>query len=111
MMSELQAGPELDAAIDRAVFGLQVDPTGPGALGVAGWVGEDGRVFYRPIGAPAYSTSIAAAWLVVEHMLDQPDQERYLTFVNAWGAEGFVAPGYMAARRICRAALKAMGTE
>ena len=67
-MTETQAGPELDAEIARRVFGREVIPcdavsdAGP----LHGHVVQDGAV--RQCNLNPYSTSIAAAWFVVEKM-------------------------------------------
>ena len=60
------------------------------------------------------SRDIGAAWTIVERMLDHGSQRVYLAFVRAWTEQGVVAPGWVAARRICEAALAAVaapGTE
>jgi hypothetical protein len=107
-VTELQAGPEMDAEVARRVFGVNAwtesDFHGPhqdahtdqSEMFPTGWL-------------PRFSDSITAAWLVVEKMLsDRTDQETYLRFVQVWYYDGAAAPGPVAAERICRAALAAL---
>ena len=80
----LSAGWELDRAINTRVFH---------------------RDSYRD---PAYSTDLATAWEIVEHMVAQPEQELLARFAEHWHLAGNIAPRGVTALRICRAALAAL---
>ena len=60
----LSAGRELDRAINNRVFQ---------------------RDSYRD---PAYSTDLATAWEIVDHMVAQPDQELLARFAEHWYQAG-----------------------
>lgn len=68
--TEIKAGPELDAEIARRVFGLDI-------VEMDGWArpryqDDTGQWHSLQGDRHAYSTDIAAAWLVVEKMREQP---------------------------------------
>jgi hypothetical protein len=60
-MSDLPAGRELDALVAEKVMGLEIEKIANGHM----WF-RDGVTLRSPI--PHYSTDIAAAWHVVEHL-------------------------------------------
>lgn len=82
MLDELEAGPELDAEISRVVFHLvECDGWSRVSLGSAGGPvmmntscpHQNGQCYPKAEGWPGsgprrYSTDIAAAWTIVEHM-------------------------------------------
>jgi len=104
----VETGPDLDAAVAQKVFGREFEcrELAPGQRDYGSNVELQGHTYWFSL--PPYSSNIAQAWQVVEKMLDHPDQRVYLAFVNAWGQQGYVAPGPLAAERICRAALEAL---
>lgn len=106
----MKAGRELDALVAEKVMGWQ-DITDehwgvpPGAMGDS-WAASP----FEP--APPYSTDITAAWQIMDYMLEQNDQQLFLRFAHAVRSapEGdLVAHVHTAARRICLAALRAVG--
>ena len=99
-------GRALDMAIAERIMGWSRDDpagTGPEPLFIRP---EGGSRFASEI--PRYSSEIGASWTVVERMLDHGSQSVYLAFARAWTEQGVVAPGWVAARRICDAALAAV---
>jgi len=124
---------QLDALVGRHIFGLDVkfapqgEDGGPVVYtGDRDWLqpgtpyydAEDGRAWELP----RYSSNIAAAWRVVERMAEMaktateanaPAEFRAArAFINWWKAERlWILPAPEAARRICLAALRAMGVE
>ena len=132
---EMEAGPELDAACARAmglcphIWEIYEPPEEYcdecGAM-LSGWVDEDRpekrckicgkRVWglrYSVNEVPDckhYSRDIAAAWELVEAILDQDDQQKWLVFADLlYGHTPILAPEYLAALRICQAFLLASG--
>lgn len=110
----MEAGPELNALVAEKVMGLK-------NVGMRNHVqGED--LFGEDqdgdtVWVPAYSTDIAAAWLVVDKM--RQNGRVYLQGrLNSWtfrcspdGIELFEADAPTAPLAICRAALAAVGVE
>ena len=109
----MDAGREMDVVIHMKVFGhprnvpVMRDPGFLYRQTEAGWVKEF---------APAYSTDIAAAWLVVEKC-EYFNIERENKFVGTWQCDvvidvrGGSASADTAPLAICRAALKAVEAE
>ena len=99
-------GRALDMAIAERIMGWsRDDPSDRRAEPF--YLDPDGRLRLAS-DIPRYSSKIGAAWTVVERMLGHGSQRVYLAFVRAWEAQGIVAPGWVAARRICEAALAAV---
>ena len=119
---KLEAGRELDALVAKKVMGLFVIPTcdgfkGPFIAETPETSGLFGRPkFVEPFLLPGYSTSISAAWEVVEK-LNIPWVWALSNYHNEWEVEltrididhqGVHAHASTAPLAICRAALKAM---
>ena len=71
----MKPGRELDVLVAEKVFGLTLKPLFPDEPRLA-WVtidsyGDDEWVCWEG-NQPEYSTDIAAAWLVVEHLAEEP---------------------------------------
>lgn len=94
--------PELDAKVAEKVFGMTIfrRPHGPAAM--------VNPTTHSAFGIPPYSTKIVDAWLVVERMLDVPDQAVFLAFMRHMNASGWCAPVHIICPRICEAALAAL---
>jgi hypothetical protein len=113
----MDAGRELDRLIAERVMGDTQDEHG-------GWISSDGNTRYHGDGGPMeYSTDIAAAWRVADHMtaewlgvrvvtwndvaqasiLKQADHDEVIVVCSA---EAPTAP-----HAICLAALRAVGVE
>jgi hypothetical protein len=85
-VSDLQAGPEIDAEIARRVFGLDTEMRSCHRKNCCGnsylysyeaeWLGW--------VRTSQYSTDIAAAWLVVEKMWEQTFSAR-MAFIGSLG--------------------------
>lgn len=121
----MKTGPEMDAEIARRVFGYRAFVDDVGAHQIPPGYGEMSEW------CPPYSTTIKAAWLVVEHLTftDGPHADMKFSFglefstVIDWSAdftprrnhpqardyEAFCAHGYSAPEAICRAALRVVG--
>lgn len=114
-------GRELDAAVAELVLGLRVvecDPVdgryGPYTAREGHWTRVNGETYPLLDLLPEYSTDIAAAWEVVEH-LATPEESITIfpsTYVKgdwivAVGGAGVVASSKSAPEAICRAALLA----
>lgn len=109
MTTTLSASRELDALIAEKVFDLSTRQW-HGDLAIT----RGDETYFHPL--PYYSTSIEAAWQVVEHS-DHHVQVRRL-WVKAWDAWQWVAEfglvsgeGDTAPLAICRAALAAVGHD
>ena len=110
------SGRELDAAVAAMVFGLRVvecDPVdgryGPYTVREGHWTRVNGETYPLLDVLPKYSTDIAAAWEVVQH-LATPDEALTITYVKGnWvvtvGSAEVVASSKSAPEAICRAAL------
>jgi len=111
-------GRELDAAVAAMVFGLRVvecDPVdgryGPYTAREEHWTRVNGETYPLLDLLPEYSTDIAAAWEVVQH-LATPDEALTITYakgtwVVAVGSVEVSATSESAPESICRAALLA----
>lgn len=121
-IEKIDAGPKLDALVAEKVmgmkFGFPKPPHWP-ALREKSWLDEDGTPYN--IRELKFSTSIAAAWQIVEKLADSLPQGftvRSPGFDQRWIAEwkfdhmGVLDDGFMqgdtAPLAICRAALKAV---
>ena len=99
----MEAGRELDTLVAEKVMGLNVDRS----------MMHNGPSYFDP---PAYSTDIAAAWLVVEKLRETHDVELrgYQPYEpNNWQVvvdSEFYTEG-TAPHAICLAALKAVGAD
>jgi len=58
-----------------------------------------------------YSTTIKASWRVVDKMFDCPNQGIYLSFRHELRQVGGLAPSHLMPKRICLAALRAVGVS
>lgn len=129
---ELKPGRELDALIAEKVMGLRYYPPGNSATCIVetpGWYSPGQSRVVESL--PAYSTSIAAAWEVVEkltgsgdctfqmarntvlpkeHRKDDPGTwARFEVMFGYAGGRGARAEAATAPHSICLAALKAIG--
>lgn len=113
----MDAGRALDAAVAEKVMGLSVSPayfeieTGHGPIY---WVLDADGIESDLV--PAYSTSIDAAWQVIEKLADRDPmlaQRGYADGSVGWycDLEGIQAHARTAPHAICMAALKAVGVE
>jgi hypothetical protein len=103
-------GEELDRLVAERVLGLKVRRWPH--FWSEEFIDENGKNWVARL--RPYSTDIAAAWEVMDYVLEQDDQLLFLRFADAvrFAPEGdIVAPGYLAAHRICLAALRAVGVD
>jgi hypothetical protein len=109
---QLPAGHELDLLIATLVLGLPVIDDGPDARDVRYVHAEQGTLPHHWIRIERYSTEIAAAWTVVEHLTPAHEPFEVLRFGGAYRARfKWVHAGTAdtAPLAICRAALLAVG--
>lgn len=112
-MSELAVGAELDAAVATKVFDWTMD-----RYGIWHTPRKPNGVASHGVKVPPYSTDIAAAWTVVDHLQKQGYQWRVETpkpdahdwyEVRVWANRAlWYAHGTTAPEAICRAALRAL---
>jgi hypothetical protein len=118
----MDAGRELDEFVGERVFKLKVERAERWWIeGERDWTDDGELVYMEGVNVrrlPAYSTDIAAAWLVVEKAQSW-EEPQFLTFCSelydhgmaeGWGHCWLLdKPAAEAATLICRAALKAVG--
>lgn len=103
----MKAGRELDALVAEKVMGIDVQYTAVGHP----YFG-DGILLRKPV--LHYSTDIAAAWLVVDHMnsikMDTPEGYQLRAKWSYWihGASLYNCTAEQAAKEICLCACRAM---
>jgi hypothetical protein len=110
-MNEIPVGPELDRAVAERVMGFTPLLHDFGSA----WEGDDNEICES---IPPYSTSIAAAWLVVEKMATLGHRLCLLQVRDRlrWHADflrerEYMGSGQTAPEAICRAALAALGAS
>ena len=126
----MKPGRELDALIAEKVMGIDLSEVPPPEAGSI-LPHEYWKQFHKGVGSPRmipkpYSTSIEAAWLVVDsfakedeisisHMYkahkDESTTNYWECFIETDGEKRLIAEAQTAPHAICLAALKAVGYE
>lgn len=113
---EIAVGPALDSEVARVVFGWEVKSGMPGTD--ATWVTNGPHGIWRQ--GPSFSTNIAAAWTVVEKLLEMQPAHEDIHIEHLIGCGWKVSScldqgqwtdwvaGKTVPEAICRAALKAV---